>query len=223
MRGPQSAPEPTERPSAGAETVRRAGTPEPPAPFMRGSARRRSCRGAATLDWFPRPHSLCGPWWPSVNNKESGAPFGPDSTEARREPQRHVSPVFLLCLLLFAANASLRSFAAFISTSCEQPPAPWLCPPAASDPDAARGCPRKTQKDADRFGVVCAFRQIPNLDPQQRVCALCCGSIPRPRDAVRQGLHPACRAVASAKAGPRAQRALQRSSLAISGGTSWRG
>ncbi len=28
----------------------------------------------------------------SVNNKESGAPFGPDSTEARREPQRHVSP-----------------------------------------------------------------------------------------------------------------------------------
>jgi len=43
-------------------------------------------------DWFPRPHSLCGSSRPSVNTKESGAPFGPDSTEARREPQRHVSP-----------------------------------------------------------------------------------------------------------------------------------
>ncbi len=32
------------------------------------------------------------PFAASVNNKESGARFGPDSTEARREPQRQVSP-----------------------------------------------------------------------------------------------------------------------------------
>ena len=75
-------------------------------------------------DGLPALRFLYGPWRPSVNNKESGAPTVRIQQKLAENRKGRSPPVFLLCLLLFAANASLRSLAV-CSTSIAQLPPGW--------------------------------------------------------------------------------------------------
>ncbi len=106
--------------------------------------------GSALLRGWSALRFLCGPWRPSVNNEENLAHPTVRTQQKLAENRKGMSPpVFLLCLLLFAANASLRSFAASVQHRVGRNPIRWSGPRAASDPHPVRGCPRNKQKYAD--------------------------------------------------------------------------